>query len=174
MRASIFAAVLCFAGASTAQAQNLVTNGGFETGTFSGWTVTPAATGSWIVIFTNPGVGHTGNSFAQFLAFGGLDDRISQNLSTAPGATYTVDFWLRSFQDNFHVAWNGTTIMDIAAANEPTTWTEFTQTVTASGSTSTIAFSGQGSFFLDDVSVVPAPATAAIFAALGLARRRRR
>jgi hypothetical protein len=168
--AAIFVAPLASAGV-----QNLVANGGFETGTFSGWTVTPAPVGSWIVIFTNPGAGHTGNSFAQFLSFGGIDDRISQNLATTPGASYVLDFWLRTFQDEFRVDWNGTTIFDITPATAPPTWTEFTTTVTATGPSTTLAFRGRGSFFLDDVSVVPAPGgLAGALAFVVLACRRRR
>jgi hypothetical protein len=158
-----------------ADAQNLVTNGGFETGDFTGWTVTPAPTGSWVVVFTNTNAGHTGNSMVQFLAFGGIDDLISQNLATTPGAPYVVDFWLRSFQDEFRVDWNGATIFDITPQTAPTTWTEFTAPVTATGATATLRFRGRGSFFLDDVSVVPAPASlagAVVLAACAWRRRR--
>jgi hypothetical protein len=159
MRALVLAFGVAVSVCAAARADDLVTNGGFETGTFSGWTVTPAASGSWIVIFTNPHAGHSGNSFAQFLSFGGLDDRIAQNLATTPGESYTLDFWLRSFQEEFRVDWNGTTVFDITPATAPTDWTEFTTTVTATASSTPLAFRGRGSFFLDDVSVVPTPAT---------------
>src|SRR5690349_12408753 len=88
---------------------DLVTNGGFETGSFSGWTV---ASTSCTGVGTNIGTGnpgclnailsdpgpHSGN-YAAYLG-SGAPDTLTQNLSTTAGATYNVSFWLASTQCN--------------------------------------------------------------------------
>jgi hypothetical protein len=94
---------------------NLIVNGGFETGNFSGWTVTPAPSGS------NIGVGHGEGAPDSTLGalFGGLgpgSDAISQTFATTPGAFYTLSFFYRvndtTFTANnaFNVLWNGVSI----------------------------------------------------------------
>jgi hypothetical protein len=176
--ASALVALALTAALPAAQGRNLVTNGGFESG-FTGWTVTHAPSGSFIAIFTNPGAGHTGNSFAQFLAFGTEPDRISQNLLTQPGQQYLVDFWLRSFLGDFQVGWGAATVLDHDASNGPTDWTEFQTTVTATGPLTRLELRGLGSIFLDDVAVnpVPAPGPCTMLAAacgvMGMRRRKR-
>jgi MYXO-CTERM domain-containing protein len=155
-------AAALLAGPAVATARNLIQNGSFEQG-FQGWTVTPASNGSWITIFTNPGAGHTGNSFVQFLAFGSDFDHLSQAVPTSAGAGYTLDFWLRSFQDTFQVSWNGVTVFTHGPDPQPNPWTEFTLPLSASTASTTLEFRGRGSFFLDDVSVTQAPAPWGLF-----------
>ncbi len=84
----MFATAAAFSVAYPAKA-NLITNGGFETGDFSGWTVSGRdneVEGS--VPFIPP---HSGNFQAQF---GIGNNSITQNVATTPGSSYVVDFWL--------------------------------------------------------------------------------
>ncbi len=72
--------------------QNLVANPGFETGNLSGWTLTPAASGSALrFTTTNP---HSGNYDVGFGANQGLNDTLSQQLPTQAGAVYDFNFWV--------------------------------------------------------------------------------
>lgn len=71
-----------------AMAQNLVVNGGFETGDFSGWTLlSPSALTS--VGFDDP---HSGIFSAGFGSVTSTD-QLSQTLSTVAGQKYNVSFW---------------------------------------------------------------------------------
>ena len=72
---------------------NLVTNPGFETGDFTGYTVTRDPDfGSYLVV--TPNAAHTG---AEGTAFGNRDlyfDTISQALNTTGATTFEVSFYL--------------------------------------------------------------------------------
>jgi hypothetical protein len=115
---------------TTGGGPNLIVNGGFETGDFTGWTTTPAASGSFFGVVNN-GVPflHSGNYAAMF--HGETEDSfdsISQTLATVPGLTYTVDFWLSNPQlpivDSFPSEFMVSAKVDSgAAAPEPTSMT---------------------------------------------------
>ena len=64
---------------------NSIVNGDFETGDFTGWTVTPAASGSNIFVDHGPGPDTTFGAF--FGATGTSSDTISQTFATTSGAT---------------------------------------------------------------------------------------
>ena len=70
---------------------NLIVNGDFETGDFTGWTTTPAATGSNFGVTTLPPAHDTLGAF--FSADGSDFDTISQTFATTPGAFYDVSFF---------------------------------------------------------------------------------
>src|SRR5262249_44255063 len=137
---------------------NLVTNGGFETGNFSGWTQS-GDTGSTGVAGTFAGTPpHSGSFAAHFGPTGGLGF-ISQTLTTIAGARYTLTFWLaHPYTDTGTeslVRVGGTTLMDMHNAGN-FGYTQFTFTFTATSSSTVLQFGflePPSYFFLDDVSV---------------------
>ena len=60
MKLSIIAAVAALAATSPVAAANLITNGNFETGTLSGWTLADSGSGSWFVIGNGAGTAISG------------------------------------------------------------------------------------------------------------------
>lgn len=181
---ALVAAALWLVLPAASQAQNLIANGGFETGTLGGWST--AGDSSFIGVAQN--IGHSGN----WAAFAGPDPSGSllQTVATTPGLSYVVSFWLRlddSAQPNsFSFSWNNSApsqpFNNVAAFD----YTRFSSTVVATGAASILRFdfvNPQSFWLLDDVSVtaVPEPATAALLAGgllavllVGAAGRRRR
>jgi hypothetical protein len=156
----LIVAVLASA-ALSAHAQNLVTNPGFETGDFTGWTQFGDTSFTAVDSSFDGVTPHSGNFQAHFgptSTFGGID----QTLATSPGA-YTVDFWLANqdtlMNNGFHVSFNGVTLFTLT--NAPAfPYTEYTFTGTATGSSTVLEFgfyNPPSYYFLDDVSVVPVP-----------------
>ena len=174
---------------TTLRADNLVTNGDFATGDFTGWTQTPAPDAN------NSGLsvgGSSGSYYAYFEAIKGVlgdlttYDGISQTLNTTAGAQYTLSFSLmnENFSGggysvgggvvanftpgnnadssyDFAVFWNGldTPLAEINPGNGD--WTLYSYTVTAQGN-DTLSFYGYNDpsqTDLTDVSVSSASAT---------------
>ena len=71
---------------------NLITNGGFETGDFTGWMLTGIDLSHDQVRAQDP---HSG-TFAAFLGSVGGDSFLSQLFATNPGDSYTLDYFLKS------------------------------------------------------------------------------
>jgi hypothetical protein len=140
---------------------NLVVNGGFETGDFTGWTTHPADMGSdFGVVNINA---HSGSYSARFGS--GVEDNydsISQDLPTVPGTTYTVSFWLYNPTggvSGFIASWGGTELLNLEDP-DVFAYTPYTFTETATGSTTTLGFQAYevpDYYYLDDVSVVANP-----------------
>ena len=91
----------------------LVSNGGFETGDFSGWT--PSGNSGKDTITTST-TGRRGGTYGvQFGAAGALG-YISQNIPTWPGQPYLVSCWLNSpdgqTPSEFKATWSGQTLVD--------------------------------------------------------------
>jgi hypothetical protein len=153
---------------------NLITNGDFETGDFTGWTVTKAAFESIIFVDHGPGPDTT---FGAFFGATSTDfDAISQTFVTTPGALYTLSFFHQVVNtkfpaDNeFRVLFAGAVVFDNLNANPG--FGTFTFNLQAIGPLTTLEFEGRNfpAFdFLDNVSVQAAPDAGSSALLLGLA-----
>ena len=145
--------------------QNLVVNGGFETGDFSGWTLNASATHVGKI----KALIHAGKYSAELGQTNHLG-QLSQMLATSAGQTYQLSLWLRNpknktgaLPNEFQVQWEGTTLSD--QTNLPFgKWInlKFSVTATTAGSLLKFGFRNDPYYLgLDDVSVKPVAAVAA-------------
>lgn len=153
--------LMLFFGSGSAYALNLVTNGGFETGDFTGW----VKSGSYMYVNgSNPFSG----SFAATLGTPGALGSLTQTIATLPGYEYELSFALATSggaPSEFHALVNGTSLFSLTnEGNHP--YEGVSLFFTAGASPTQIAFLARndvGSFFLDNVSVdlapVPEPST---------------
>lgn len=167
-----------------ASAAELITNGGFETGDFTGWTLVDG--GFTGVAPTPPGKG----TFAAFFGPVGQLSTISQTLATTAGDLLDISFFLENHAGSgpnfFSVALDGVELFSFN--NFPIALTldvDIPDVVAGDNSVLTFAFRHDPSFwYLDDVSVlsepgpVPEPATWAMMlvgmGVVGATMRRRR
>lgn len=166
-------AVLMIAFATSASA-NLVTNGGFETGTFSGWYHTGNISDDYVGVPGNSGF------FSAVLGPIGSTASLSQALSTTGGAFYDLSFSLANSVGgagannanlnvfgqpvDFRILWNGVQIYD-ASLTPLGVFTQYNFVVQATSAATNLEFvyrNDPGFFFLDDVSVELHQATAGV------------
>jgi hypothetical protein len=171
---------------------NIVVNGGFEAGNFTPWTESgdnaarcfPAvyvASLNQVTSFCNnsvspfpPNSGLYAAFFNNSAALGA--GTISQDLSTTPGTTYDLTFWLATFADpssgkqtpnQMIVNWGGLQVADIVNLSTNGLYEKFSVNVLATGSSTILFFVGTNDpnvTGLDDVSALgvattPEPST---------------
>jgi hypothetical protein len=138
---------------------NLIVNGDFETGTFAGWTTTPAPIGSFFGVGPVPPAHDTLGAF--FGATGADFDSISQTFVTTPGAFYDLSFFYEVVElgsppnNGFRVLFNGVVVFENLNAISGFGTFSFNH-LQATGSTTTVEFQGRNVTdfdYLDDVSV---------------------
>jgi len=187
-RAASAVQLLCTVGVMTGtpavlHAQELVVNGGFESGNFFPWWVPPSIPNdSRFYVSPAAEFAHSGSHYA-YLSSTSLQ-YIGQVLPTAAGVDYELSFWVRRVSlapDQFKVRWEGQLVFNEFTINlDWDVWQHRTIPLEANITGSFLEF-GQdhfpGAFFLDDVSVtqiVPAPSAATLLGVAGLVGLRRR
>ena len=159
-------------------AGNLVSNCGFETGSFSSWTLTGNDTPGELdnlygVEGTDPfdSMGPNSGSFQAF--FGDLDSNsttLSQTIATTVGKVYTITYYLAqdtapggAYTNALAVSFDGISLVN--ATGVPVSgYTDYSYTVKATTASSVLSMKfgdDLGEFLLDDVTVVqksPEPA----------------
>jgi len=132
-----------------------VQNGGFELGAFTDWVVNSPG-GFTTVASDEP---HCG-AYEAWLGPWPTLGSITQTLTTVPGQTYVLTYWLTcpGSPDEFETMWNGQVLNDLV--NLPAQpYTEYSFTVTATSSSTDLEFifgDSPNHFGLDDISVVAA------------------
>ncbi len=153
--------------------QNLVQNGGFETGDFSDWTLQgtdadnhAAGSGSQP---PHPELVHSGSWGALLGEIGLPLAYVSQTLPTSAGQFYVLSFWVDSpyfgvadtpneFLAEWNVDTNSPTVLFDQVDMAPFDWTNMQFIVRATGDSTVLQFGARNdpqAFGLDDVSVVP-------------------
>jgi len=146
---------------------DLITNGGFETGDFTGWTQS-----GWLIDTTNPNSGvydaSTGCAGASCTTIGDPNAAyLYQDVATTAGTNYTLSFFYDSGQlatnaSELLVLWgdpnapNLSTVVDFVNVDTSSAYVEYTGTVTATSVTSQLEFFGRQDldfYSLDDVSL---------------------
>ncbi len=159
---SALVVVLLVAAPTAFASPNLVTNGSFETGDFTGWSqsgLEEVVSGA----FSAYSGAQDGTFYSVWGNIGG-DGQISQSFSDTAGAQYTFSFWFASVGDNpsdFSAMWNGTTLLSLTNPNTGVNYTEFSFAVTGSGF-DTITFNGRDDpawMALDNISVTQSTGT---------------
>jgi PEP-CTERM motif len=169
---------------------NLVTNGGFETGDFTGWST--FGFGPFGFDGVDSSVPQSGTYAAFFGEPVAAPSGISQTLATTAGKLYTVSFWLANEVDpngngipnSFAFNWNGgaaeLTLNNVVG---PTAYTQYSFTLLATSALTGLQFtfaSDPAFWDFDNVSVnaAPEPGSLALVAlgggVIAAFRRRRR
>ena len=168
---------------TSAGAAELVSNGGFETGDFSGWTANPVSFPMDVITNTV----EQGTYAAEIAGFDYGPNTLTQDITDVSGQSYLLSFW--RYQDTgtpngLDVTWNGVSVFSEVNNSLGAGWQNFTATVTGHGvdALSFSAWNDPAYTYVDNISVtgggVPEPATWAMMVmgvgGLGAMLRRRR
>jgi len=172
-------------GIDGAGAVELLTNGGFESASFSGWTQNPVQTEDAVLATGAAGAEYSAQSGTYYAQLSYIQGQagtatLSQSFADTAGQTLTISFWLTADGKNpsrFAASFDGSLLQDftngsgINAVVAAQGWTQYTYTRLATGNdTLTFTYDDDGSrstdlpanLGLDTVSVasaVPEPST---------------
>ncbi|CAN0512623.1 unnamed protein product, partial [Phaeothamnion confervicola] len=162
------AAIAALSFVSVQAKADLITNGGFETGDFTGWTANAVS----FPMYVDTTTVHSGSFAAQIAGFDFGPDTLTQSISTANGQAYVLSFWRFQFAGEptgLDVTWNGNSVFSesFASGTNPNgqPYQQFTANVIGTGNDQLVFTSYQNPAFtyLDDVSLniaaVPEPST---------------
>jgi hypothetical protein len=154
------------------RAQNIIANGGFESGDFTAWS-TNVADSSGQVVGAAAHSGSFGAEFSETILMGdiGTEDQMSQTLATQAGASYILSFWANGArQSSLGAKWNSINLLTNSIYYYPffsslnSGWTNFQFVVQATSANTVLTFSFKASpgannstslTYLDDVGVLP-------------------
>lgn len=168
-----------FAICSQAQTVELVTNGGFETGDFTGWDHTAIFAGPGPGFFYGINVGSGGHSGTACInIFGDTAGSVTQTLTTTPGMSYQISLWATGGDGGggtFDGGASGLIFAKIdgndviSASNQQMDnafhiWKQFDSSFTATSASTTLVVGAKNTYWnylIDDISVtsVPEPST---------------
>lgn len=153
--------------------QSVLQNGGFETGDFTGWTVTGQTTsgGATPVVYDDVesvasgyGVAHSGN-YGLYLG-DNAPFSIAQTAPTDAGQSFLLSFWLENgfagAGQQFTASWNGVALLSLSSPPQ-FGWRNYQYLVTGTAGGSVLAFTAENTpsyFGLDDISLTPVPTAA--------------
>jgi Carbohydrate binding domain len=153
-------ATITFLGLSTARG-DLIVNGGFETGDFSGWTLS-GDTSSPTTYGVDSSYPFAGTYDAYFGPFNS-QLFLSQTIATIPGKEYQFEFFMMNevgtSPNQFSVKFGSTDLYD-ATNLSSFAYQQYLYQVTATATTTvvTLGFQNEFSFFdVDNISVLPVP-----------------
>jgi len=148
---------------------NIVFNGGFETGDFTGWILS----GNPIPGKVDGSLPHSGQ-FAANLFAADSPSFMEQQLETQPGTVYELTYFLDSdgqTPNRFFAQVNGSTLFD--QANIPVQpYSQYSFSFTATGASTDLKFgfrNDPGMFHFDDIAVAAIPEPAVVFFSVALA-----
>ena len=168
-----------------AHANNLVANGSFETGDFTGWTVAAPVYPDYTGVLPSGSNGFTSGSLGPFpgaypvnadtghdyalLGEPPTTGSLSQTIATIPGGDYTFSFAYFIYPGSggavFNASFGGDQVLNVTDVTAPTfspsnQWAEMSYSVVATSSSTQILFNtGNGNSYngLDSVSVIYTP-----------------
>jgi hypothetical protein len=148
---------------------NLVVNGGFETGDFTGWNLSGNVDFNTQVNAGPPSP--DGSQHIALLGAVGTDNIMQQTIATTPGDIYDVSFWMNPIfagdltnpNDDLKLKFDGATLFDksnFTFLDLPggASWVKYDYHVIATGTSTVLEFDSRadGHIWLDDVSVIDA------------------
>ncbi len=160
-----------------------MTNSGFETGDFTGWTISGNTANPFGTYYGVDAFDANSGNFGAYMSQDFIDDGtapvdLSQTLATTLGDTYNVTYYLKQdtapvvgYTHSFSAAFGGTTIQSLTpTVGSPGTvgsFTKYSFSETAAGPSTTLQFAFENDddyWSFDDVSVVdttavPEPST---------------
>jgi hypothetical protein len=154
---------------------DLIINGDFETGDFTGWT-TGANSFPETIVFSPV---HGGTHAAQIAGFSSNPNTLSQTVSTISGQTYDLSFWrdvTNGGATNFlTLSWDGHQFFSELNVGDSNGYQQFSVNVVGNGSDTLLftcandpAFTYLDDVSLTSVSAVPEPSSTALLVSGGI------